>query len=131
MKLELEVDNFIAPDFKKEFLGEIQVENFKAVAFRKEFAEILEKISALMLTKNHDYAGDADPLSNLKLCEGAGIPAWKGVCGVRLADKFSRIQNFCAKEALEVKDESIEDTLLDMAVYSMLGMILYRQSKQK
>ncbi|KKN61526.1 hypothetical protein LCGC14_0521140 [marine sediment metagenome] len=90
------------------------------------FYQLLDEIADLHDRKNHDYAGD-DPLSNLKLCEEFGIPAWKGVI-VRLTDKWSRITQLITKEA-QVKDESIEDTLKDSAVYSLLAIVLKRERK--
>ena len=59
-----------------------------------------------------------------------GIPAWKG-CLVRLSDKFSRLCSFAKKEQYEVKDESIEDTLKDLAVYALIAVILYRERIKK
>jgi len=58
----------------------------------------------------------------------AGIPAWKGCC-VRIGDKFSRIMGFAKKEKLKVKDESIRDTLVDMANYALIALILYEEEK--
>ena len=97
------------------------------------FYELLKKMGEIHDAKNHDYAGEGiDPLKNFRLCELGGIPAWKGVV-VRLGDKYSRILNFSATESLHVKDESVIDTLIDNAVYSLLGIILYEEysAKQK
>lgn len=91
------------------------------------FYEIVDELKDLHSRKNADYAGD-DPLRNLRMCEEAGIPSWKGVI-VRLTDKMSRLMTFAKKESFEVKDESVEDTFCDSAVYSILGLILYRESK--
>ena len=94
-----------------------------------DFYQILEELADLHARKNQDYSGD-DPLANFKLCETAGIPAWKGVV-VRLTDKMSRILTFAKKGTLEVKDEAITDTLQDMAVYAILALILYREGKKE
>ena len=91
------------------------------------FLSLLEKMREISLAKGHDYSGSEDPMSNFRMCEAMGIPAWKGIV-VRLCDKLSRIQNFCKKESLQVKDESIEDTLIDMANYSLLCIIMYREA---
>lgn len=90
------------------------------------FYALLSEIAELHAAKNHDYAGDADPLRNLRMCEAAGIEAWKGVV-VRLTDKLSRLQGFAKSGELRVKDESVIDTFKDMAVYSLLGLILYEE----
>lgn len=90
-----------------------------------EFYLILEEMADLHSRKNHDYAGD-DPLSNLRACEEIGMPAWKGVL-VRLMDKWGRLKQFAKQGMLEVQDESIIDTLMDNAVYSILCIILMRE----
>lgn len=92
------------------------------------FYEILEEMAELHSRKNHDYSGD-DPLSNLKMCESIGIPAWKGVL-IRLMDKWSRLTNFAKQEVLLVEDESLIDTLKDNAVYSILCLILWEEEKE-
>ena len=93
-----------------------------------DFYVILNEMADLHSSKNHDYAGD-DPLSNLRTCEEIGVPAWKGVL-VRLMDKWSRLKQFAKQGVLEVKDESIEDTLMDNAVYSILCIILRREERK-
>ena len=61
-------------------------------------------------------------------CEQMGIPAWKGAL-VRMTDKISRLWNFAKKEKYLV-DESIEDTLKDLAVYSLITIILFRRREK-
>lgn len=90
------------------------------------FYELLDKMADLHSRKNHDYAGDA-PLSNLKTCEQIGLPAWKGIL-VRLMDKWGRLKIFAKTGSFEVKDESVIDTLMDNAVYSLLCIIVYEES---
>ena len=89
---------------------------------KDRFYELLDTMKILHDAKRHDY-GNEDVLANFKLSELAGIPAWKG-CVVRMGDKFSRIMGFAKKGKLEVKDESIKDTLMDMATYALIGIIL-------
>lgn len=94
------------------------------------FHQLLEEIGELHNRKNADYAGGHDPLANLRGSERLGIEAWKGVL-VRLGDKFDRINNLALRNGVaEVKDESIIDTLMDNAVYSLLCIILYEERKQ-
>ncbi len=91
-----------------------------------EFYKLLERMAEIHSIKNRDYNPSDDPLANFKICESMGIPAWKG-CLVRMGDKFSRLCSFAKKEKYEVRDESVEDTLIDLAVYSLLCVILYRE----
>ena len=60
----------------------------------------------------------------------ADIPAWKGVA-IRIGDKFSRLMSFVKQEELKVKDESIRDTLIDMANYALICAVLYDEAKDK
>ena len=88
--------------------------------------KLLEEMKATHDAKRHDYASTEDVFANFRHCEIAGIPAWKGVC-VRISDKFSRIMGFAKKGKLKVKDESVKDTLIDMANYALIALILYEE----
>ncbi len=44
------------------------------------------------------------------------------VIGVRLSDKYNRIEHLITHHELKENDESLEDTLLDLAGYSILGL---------
>lgn len=103
--------------------------NGKEIALQGDplFYQLLAEIAELHSRKNHDYAQDGDPLSNLRACEALGIPAYTGVL-VRLQDKWSRLVELSKKEA-QVKEESVEDTLKDMAVYALLAICLRRHKK--
>ena len=93
------------------------------------FYEYLDKMARIHSSKNHDYAKNDDPFSNLKLTENLGwIPGWQSVI-VRLADKFTRLINFASKGRFEVKDENFIDTCVDMAVYAILCAVLFEDYK--
>lgn len=96
----------------------------------ERFYELLEDMKATHIAKRHDYASVEDIFANFRTCEMAGISAWKGVC-VRIGDKFSRIMGFARKEKLEVKDESIKDTLVDLANYALIAYILYEEEENE
>jgi hypothetical protein len=106
-----------------------KIQGIKDLGGHKRFYELLLEIAELHARKNHDYAKDGDPMSNLRMCEAVGVPAYKGVL-VRLSDKWSRITELSKKEA-QVADESIKDTLRDMAVYALLGLILLEEGEAK
>ena len=91
----------------------------------KRFYEILETIKNLHDAKKHDY-GNTDIFANFRLSELAGIPAWQGSV-VRMGDKYARISNFIKKGDFKFKEESIKDTLMDMAIYSLITIILYEE----
>ena len=91
-----------------------------------DFYKLLDKIEEIHSNKNHDYSGEGDPFRNFKMSEAMGIPAWKG-CLIRMGDKYSRLCSFARKEEYKVKDENIEDTLMDLAIYALIDIILYRE----
>jgi hypothetical protein len=93
------------------------------------FYEILEQMKDLHSRKNHDYAGNSDPLKNLRACTRLEMEPFLGVM-VRLQDKWSRLEEFVKSGKLMVKGESVKDTLMDNAVYSVLAIILYEEQEK-
>lgn len=67
----------------------------------------------LLRKKNTDYNKATDALSGFRKFGVHGIL-------VRLEDKLGRVANLLNKEA-QVKDESVDDTLLDIANYAFLA----------
>ena len=94
------------------------------------FYKLLADMAKLHSRKNHDYAGKGNPLRNFYKCKEQGIEPWRGVM-VRLSDKWSRLESFCQQGTLEVKGESIVDTLMDNAVYSLLAILLFEETLPK
>lgn len=82
--------------------------------------ELCDRANALMQKKNADYASDADPFRNFRTFGRLGIL-------VRLSDKLSRLQTFCARGELSVTDESVTDTVLDGINY----LILFHEYTEK
>ena len=100
------------------------------MARNREFDDALDELKMLHDSKNHDYATADNPYKNLQGVERIGIEAWRGIV-IRLMDKFERVEGFCRSSELAVKDESIEDTFKDIAIYSTLAMILYRKGQER
>ena len=73
--------------------------------------------------KSKDYGRPADPYYNVKMSEEFGVPAWIG-CLMRANDKFKRLQS--AAQGSTMANESVEDSLMDMAVYLVIALDLYR-----
>ena len=90
------------------------------------FYKLLDDMAELHSRKNHDYAGTSDPLKNLRACVRLDLEPFMGVM-VRLQDKWSRLEEFVKSNELMVKNESVIDTLMDNAVYSLLAIILYQE----
>lgn len=79
---------------------------------------------AICQRKNHDYtsaaAGGSDPFANFSRVESMGIMTTEQGFLVRMTDKMSRLSTYADLGRLEVGDETVEDTLLDLINYSIL-----------
>lgn len=51
------------------------------------------------------------------------------VIGIRLSDKYNRVKHLVNNGLLKQNDESLEDTLLDMAGYSILSLKYLKEHK--
>ena len=90
---------------------------FSQQDFFKRLEELYARNVAISRAKNADYAGVTDPFKNFRLSADV-VPVEKGIF-VRMSDKVARIGNLLTQEA-QVKDESILDTLSDLANYAMI-----------
>ena len=88
---------------------------------RVTFNDILEEMEELYLRKNNDYNNSFD-----KSLDEDGLLVSK----IRIGDKYHRFSQLIKKEA-EVKDESIEDTLIDLANYSVMTLLWLRKNKEE
>ena len=88
------------------------------------FTAILDEIEEMHDKKQQDYGRVEDPYANVRASEDFGIPAWVGTI-VRANDKMRRLQKFAQDQTLV--NESVEDSLLDLAVYAIIALDLYRQ----
>ena len=87
----------------------------------QSFMDITTDMAKTYAAKNHDYGNSFE-----QSCNKFGIIA----SVVRLGDKMNRIESLVIKKA-EIKDESIKDTLLDMANYAIMTVMwLNTQSKE-
>lgn len=101
------------------------------VEFLEAHTSLLIKLKSITLAKNSDYAGDSDPFSNFRLCEFMNLCSTEAGIMVRIGDKYSRICNLLDKDEAKVKDESVQDTLLDLANYCIIAAILINSEKNK
>jgi hypothetical protein len=93
-----------------------------------KFHALIAEIVALHESKNHDYASDADPLSNFRRSSSVGVEPYRGIV-VRMTDKWSRIEQLMSGKS--PKNESLRDSLIDNAVYSLLAVVLLDESEGK
>jgi len=89
--------------------------------------QAIEKMKEIMINKSSDYASDEDVLANFRVCEKLfDIPDYTGI-SIRLSDKLSRVKNLIKDNNPKVKDESLEDTLIDLANYSLLFYLCVKE----
>jgi hypothetical protein len=100
---------------------------------KAEFYEFFENFTSSMIeiskAKNADYtAGDADPFENFKKAD----PDWTPIgFFTRMTDKMQRIKAFIKKGTLAVKEESVTDSLKDLANYCILFAGYLEDEKRK
>lgn len=104
-----------------------QVVKLSNLGGHPKFYELLLQIADLHARKNSNYSQDGNPLSNLKTAEQFNLPAHIGVL-IRMADKWSRLQEL-AKGKKDLVGESMRDTLMDLAIYSLLCIIILEEEK--
>lgn len=93
--------------------------NYNAEKFAVEIQTILATIENILNTKNADYGNNVD-----KNIDEWGLSS----LAIRLSDKLNRFSNLIKDgKNRQVLDEAIEDTLLDLAGYSILG---YRKIRE-
>lgn len=76
--------------------------------------KICNELNALYAKKNHDY-GDSFHLSFNE--EGMAMAR------IRLGDKLNRFKTLSRSTKQEVKDESLRDTLIDLANYAIMTIL--------
>ena len=74
--------------------------------------------------KGRDYSGTTDSMGNLRDFGVLGI-----VC--RLGDKYHRAKNIVTSGQVNVKNESLRDTLTDIINYAALATIMLDEEEGK
>jgi hypothetical protein len=90
----------------------------------ERFHELLNTIGELHDKKQADYGKESDPFANIRATEAWGMPAWVGAM-MRANDKVHRLQSFVVNG--NVKNESVEDSLMDIAVYALIALVLFEE----
>jgi len=90
--------------------------------------KIIDEIVALHEMKQNDYGRveQGDPFANVRASEDFGIDGWVGSV-IRANDKMRRLQKAARQGPESLKNESVEDSLMDMAVYSIIALCLFRE----
>jgi hypothetical protein len=88
-----------------------------------KFSALTDEMQIITKKKNHDYATDNDAFRNFREFGTLGVL-------VRMSDKFARLKTaLVEKRDFKVGDENIRDTALDLAVYSLI-LILILENEQ-
>lgn len=90
-----------------------KLKDLSATAPNNRFKKYTDDLAETLLAKNKDYGNSFD-----KTLEKYGLIA----LAIRLDDKLSRLASLIKSGTQEVKDESLKDTLQDIAGYAILGM---------
>lgn len=88
------------------------------------FDKVLDELREMHHRKNADYGRDEDPYANVRASEDFGIPGWVGAL-CRGNDKMRRLQKYAKTGSLKI--DGPEDDLIDLAVYLVISLILYRE----
>lgn len=88
----------------------------------KMHEELCKKLNETYKNKNHDYGNSfGETFDKLGIISAV----------TRISDKYNRLVSLCMlpEEERKVKDESISDTLLDMANYCIMTEIELKKNK--
>ncbi len=77
--------------------------------------------------KSNDYAGKEDPCSNFRLSSDQVQAKPMLSVEVLIATKQARLRELMWTPGKTVRNESVEDTLLDRAVYSVIAVLLWQE----
>lgn len=111
-------------------IKDIEFEDIQyAIGETTPFAQLLERMAEIHAAKRHDYASHDDCLGNFREAQRLGISPLQGIM-VRLTDKYTRACNVIRRNGNHaVENESLEDTLIDMANYSLLAVLAGREEQ--
>lgn len=90
------------------------------MAALEEYKQIIKELQDTYERKNHDYGDSFAILLNRFGLQSTVIRLW---------DKLLRVETLCEKEG-RIKDESIEDTLLDLANYAIMTVAERRKKRR-
>ena len=92
------------------------------------FHALLKEIGDLHDKKQEDYGVDEDPLANLRGSGEWNIRPWVGAMN-RAGDKVRRLQKYA--KVGKLANESVRDSFMDNAVYSLLALILFDEEERQ
>lgn len=97
-------------------------ESTESKVLREEISLITQELTETLVAKNADYGSSID-----KGIDEFGIVS----LAMRISDKYNRLKNLSKQEDFLVKEESLRDTLLDLAGYALMGVRRIDEDAQK
>ena len=94
----------------------------------ERFHQVLRELGDVHDLKSKDYGRTEDPFANVRGSTEWGMPAWMGAM-IRATDKLRRLQTYAQKG--ELANEPVKDAFIDLAVYSVIGLVLYEEEQEK
>lgn len=91
------------------------------------FMHLMNQMKWLHCKKNADYGSKGDPLANVRASEQWGVPAWVGAM-IRASDKVHRLK--AAASGSQLQNEGVIDSLMDLAAYSLIALVLYQEGEK-
>jgi hypothetical protein len=95
---------------------------------KSPFVGILDEMLQLHNAKGDDYGSERDCFANVRAAEEFGVDPWLGAV-LRASDKMTRLKTFAKRRSLS--NESVEDSLLDLANYAVIALALWREQDRK
>ena len=92
------------------------------------FDALLREIKALHDSKGADYESDGVEYSNLTAAEQWGIPACKYAMN-RVDEKLNRLKSYAQGSTLQ--HEGARDSMIDIAVLSLIAVVLKERAETK
>lgn len=92
-----------------------------------EFEGVIDEVLAMHRRKGADYGTKQDFFANVSASKDWGIDPWIGAM-MRANDKIVRLQAYAKGSTLQ--NEGVEDSLLDIATYSVIALCLFRRTNK-
>lgn len=89
-----------------------------------EFEQVISEVLEMHQRKGADYGRDHDFFANVSASAEWGISPWIGAM-MRANDKIVRLQAYANGSTLQ--NEGVEDSLLDIATYTIIALCLFRR----
>lgn len=91
------------------------------------YLKVLRQMTWLHQRKGADYRKTGDAFANVKASRQWGVDPWVGAM-IRANDKVVRLQ--AAACGSKLQNEGVEDSLIDLACYAIIALVLFREQQE-